>query len=113
MEPNTKVDPPQARDNTALFKKLEAEGKEILVFEGYKYIKKDGNTLIPQCGIIAQRKDYTPFDPIRKIYGNLNMNRYLAYCEAMEWLESNPIIKKGKKGTTPKDPIEPEGDEEE
>lgn len=106
MEPTKKVDPPQARNNTKIFNKLVLEGKEVFVFQGYKYVLKNSTTLIPVCGIIAKKKDFTPFDPVSKKYPNLNMNRFLAYAEALEYLGSQgkPVGKKGKTAPPKADP---------
>ena len=89
MEPNKKVDPPQARNNTSLFAKLEKEGKEIVIFQGYKYIFKDKNTLIPQCGLIAKKKDFTKWNEKKNLYSNLNMNRFPAYRDALIYLQGD------------------------
>ena len=49
-------------------------------------------------GASRAKKDYTPFDPVSKKYPNLNMNRFLAYADALEYLGSQgkPVTKKGK-----------------
>lgn len=119
MQPNKKIEPPQARNNIALFKKLIDQDKTCVVFEGYKYILKNANTLVPACGLIAKRKDFTPWSEALNAYPNVNMNRYSAYAKALEWLNDHPGDKpplkkakgKAKKPTPP--PVDPPEDEDE
>ena len=87
MEPNKKIDPPLARNNTRLFNELKKKKKKVVVFQGYKYIRQDLNTLIPQCGIIAKTEDYVPWNPVKRCYSDANMNRFPAYAEAVCFLQ--------------------------
>ena len=78
------------------------KGNEIITFQGYKYIFKDIDTLVPKCGLVANRKDYTRWNERKQLYPNLNMNRFPAYAEALIHLNSIP---KPKKKTTTKKTI--------
>ena len=108
MEFTKKVDPPQSNNNRALFDKLVATGKEVMVFQGYKYVLSNAKTLVPQCGIIAKLKDFHPFNDKTHISGNVNMNRFHAYAEAMYYLHehNDPVATKKNAKKAEKDAVE-------
>ena len=93
------------------YKTLVAKGNEVVKMDsGYKYVFKNAKTLVPQAGIVAKLKDYTPIDEKTQMYANVNMNKYEAYRDAMELLKvRNPEPKKitKKKKTTKKKKVVP------